>query len=120
VMTKKMKKGVITSGDIKACYDAGDKVVRKIVNRAAKHIGIGIGSLVNVISPEIIVMGGGVVEALGEPFIKRIEKAARKVAFDFAMKNVKIVKAQLGDDAGITGAALLAREAVGKSQSAKP
>jgi glucokinase len=113
LMTKKIDKktGTITSGDIQECYEAGDEVVKKIVHRAAKYLGMGIGSLVNVLSPEIIVFGGGVVEALGEPFLKRIEKEIRKVAFDFSMKNVKIVRAQLGDDAGITGAALLAREA---------
>jgi glucokinase len=112
MMTKKIDKktGTITSGDIQECYDAGDAVVKRIVNRAAKNIGLGIGSLVNVLSPEVIVFGGGVVEALGDGFLKRIEKDIRKVAFDFTMKNVKIVRAQLGDDAGITGAAMLARE----------
>jgi glucokinase len=69
---------------------------------------------VNVLSPEYIVFGGGVVEALGEDFVKRIEKETRRNAFEFSMQNVKIVKAQLGDDAGITGAALLAREALTK------
>ncbi|MEW6130031.1 MAG: ROK family protein [Acidobacteriota bacterium] len=114
LMSKKMnKEGVITSGDIKECYDAGDKVVKKIVNRAAEYIGAGIGSLVNVLSPEVIVFGGGVVEALGEDFIRRIEKEIRRNAFEFSMQNVKVVKAQLGDDAGITGAAMLAREAIG-------
>ena len=113
LMSKKMdKQGTITSGAIRECYEAGDKVVTEVVNRAAKYLGLGLGSLINVISPDIIVMGGGVVEALGEPFIKLVEKAARKVAFDFAMKDVKFVKAQLGDDAGITGAAMLAREAL--------
>jgi glucokinase len=116
LMSKKMDKktGTITSGDIQECYDAGDAVVKRVVNRAAKHIGLGIGSLVNVLSPEVIVFGGGVVEALGESFLKRIEKDIRKVAFDFTMKNVKIVRAQLGDDAGITGAAMLARETLGQ------
>ena len=113
LVTKKMdKNGNITSGDIRECYDAGDKVVTRVVDRAAEHVGLGIGGLINVLSPEIIVMGGGVVEAMGNAFIKRVEKAARQVAFDFAMKDVKFVKAQLGDDAGITGAALLAREAI--------
>jgi glucokinase len=116
LMTKKIDKktGNITSGDIKDCYDAGDAVVKRVVNRAAKNIGLGIGSLVNVLSPEVIVFGGGVVEALGDNFLKRIEREMRKVAFDFSMKNVKVVKAQLGDDAGITGASLLAREALNK------
>jgi glucokinase len=113
LITKKMgKDGTITSGDIKECYEAGDKVVKKIVHRATEYIGAGIGSLVNVLSPEYIVFGGGVVEALGEHFIRRIEKEIARNAFEFSMKNVKIVKAELGDDAGITGAALLAREAL--------
>ncbi len=113
LITKKMSKdGTITSGDIKECYEAGDKVVKKIVHRASEYIGAGIGSLVNVLSPEYIVFGGGVVEALGEGFIRRLEKEIARNAFEFSMKNVKIVKAQLGDDAGITGAALLAREAL--------
>jgi glucokinase len=109
---KKMSKdGIITSNDIKECYEADDKVVKKIVDRAIKYLGLGIGSLVNVLSPEVIIFGGGVVEALGQPFLQRIEKEIRKTAFAFSMKNVRIVRAQLGDDAGITGAALLAREA---------
>jgi glucokinase len=110
---KKMNKetGAISSNDIKECYEAGDKVVKKIIDRATKYLGVGIGSLVNVLSPEIIVFGGGVVEALGEPFLQRIEKEIRKTAFEFSMKNVRIVRAQLGDDAGITGAAMLARDA---------
>lgn len=109
---KKMnKEGIITSNDIRECYEAGDKVVKKIVDRATRYLGAGIGSLVNVLSPEVIVFGGGVVEALGDSFLQRTEKEIRKIAFEFSMKNVRIVRAQLGDDAGITGAAMLARDA---------
>jgi glucokinase len=82
------------------------------MNRAAKSIGIALGSLVNLLGPEIIVLGGGVVEAMGSEFIKRIDQATRKIAFDICARNLKIVEAELGDDAGVIGAAMLAREAL--------
>jgi glucokinase len=53
-----------------------------------------------------------VIEALGAPLIERIDRVARKVAFEFAIKDVRFVRSELGDDAGIIGAAMLARERV--------
>lgn len=103
---------LVSGGDLGRAYRAGDKLVIKVMNRAAEVIGIGIGSLVNVLSPEIVVLGGGVVEAMTDEFIDRIERAMRDIAFDFAAKNVRVVRAALGDDAGVIGAAMLAREAV--------
>jgi len=108
----------ISSGALKEAFDAKDELVVKVVRRAANYIGIGIGSLVNVLSPEIVVLGGGVIEALGDDILPRIERSARKIAFEYAMKDVRIVKAQLGDDAGVIGAAKLAREALTRSGDA--
>src|SRR5262249_54219303 len=81
-----------------------------ILNRAAKYIGIGVGSLVNALGPDVIVLGGGVMEAMSDILLPRIEEAARKVGFQYSMAGVKIVKAELGDDAGIVGASIIARE----------
>ncbi|MFP5262771.1 MAG: ROK family protein [Blastocatellia bacterium] len=99
---------VLSGGDLKKAYDAGDELVSRIVRRAAKLIGVGVGSLVNVLAPEIVVLGGGVVEAMGDDFVQRVDRSARKVAVDFATKDLKIVRAGLGDDAGVIGAAMLA------------
>ncbi|PYP87385.1 MAG: ROK family protein [Blastocatellia bacterium AA13] len=101
---------LLSSKDLKKTYEAGDELVRKVVHRAARYVGIGLGSLVNVLGPEIIVLGGGVVEAMGEKYIARVDRTMRKIAFEFSAKNVRVVKAQLGDDAGVIGAATLARE----------
>ncbi len=98
--------------EMKSAYDSGDELVRKIVHRAAKLIGIGIGSLLNVLGSEMVVLGGGVVEAFGDDFVDRIERSARGIAFEINSKDVKIVRAALGDDAGVIGAAMLAREAL--------
>ena len=100
----------LSGGDLKKAYEAGDELVVKVAHRAAKVIGIGLGGLVNALAPEMIVMGGGVIEAMGEEFVKRIDRSMRKIAFDVSVKDLKIVRAELGDDAGVIGAAMLARE----------
>jgi glucokinase len=117
VISKKVarKNEVLSGQDLKEAYDAGDEVVRKIVHRAAQFIGIGIGSLLNVLASEMVVLGGGLIEAFGDDFIDRIERAARKTAFEINSRNVKIIRTQLGDDAGVIGAAALAREALSSS-----
>ena len=110
----KQEAGLVSGGDLAKAYRAGDKPVVKVMNRAARMIGLGVGSLINVLSPEIVVLGGGVVEAMGDDFVARIDRTARDVAFDFMTRELQVVRAALGDDAGVTGAAMLAREAVGR------
>lgn len=116
-IAKLLRKGpdVLSGKELKAAYDSGDELVMKTVNRAARYAGIGIGSLLNVLGPEIVVLGGGVVEAFGDDFIGRIERVARDIAFEINSKDVKFARAELGDDAGVIGAATLAREAVLKA-----
>lgn len=97
---------------LKAAYDSGDELIERIIHRAAKLIGIGVGSLLNVLGLEMIVLGGGVVEAFGDDFVDRIDRQARDIAFEINAKDVKIKRAALGDDAGVIGSAMLAREAL--------
>src|SRR5262249_11868163 len=54
--------------------------------------------------------GGGVIEALADEMLPTIEKSAARVAFEYSMKGVRIVRAELGDDAGVIGAAIIASE----------
>ena len=105
--------GLLSGKELKAAYDSEDELVRKIAHRAAKFIGIGIGSLLNVLGAEMVVLGGGVIEAFGDDFVERIRRATRDIAFDVNFKNATITRAELGDDAGVIGAAMLARESLG-------
>lgn len=105
--------GLLSGKELKAAYDANDALVRKVAHRAAKRIGIGIGSLLNVLGAEMVVLGGGVIEAFGDDFVERIRRATRDIAFDVNFKNATITRAELGDDAGVIGAAMLARESLG-------
>jgi glucokinase len=83
-----------------------DVLASDVINQVCAYLGAGIASAVNLLNPEIVVIGGGVSEG-GESFIRRIEKEVKRRAFPSATKNLKIVKAKLGNDAGFIGAAML-------------
>lgn len=104
------KGGKLKSGDLADAVAAGDPVATNEVHRAAYFLGLGLGSLINVVGPEVIIIGGGVTLALGEPFLELVRTSARAQALADPLGKVKIVAAGLGDDSGIHGAALLARE----------
>ena len=121
VLASRLKKqnDLLSSQILKTAYDKRDALAVRVMNRTAKSIGIGLGSLVNLFGPEMIVLGGGVIEAMGDEFIRRIDRATRKIAFEICVRDLKIVKAELGDDAGVIGAAMLARESATLARSSK-
>ena len=85
----------------------GDILASDVVNQACGYLGAGIASAVNLLNPQVVVIGGGVSEG-GQSFIRRIEKEVKKRAFPSATKNLKVIRAKLGNDAGFIGAAKLA------------
>lgn len=105
----------VTSSVIAQAVDRGDKVTMRALKKAWKVLGIGIANIVNIVSPEMIVLGGGLIEALGDEPVKAVDKVVRKYAMPHTMDNVPIVRAALGDDAGILGAAVLARDELAKA-----
>lgn len=104
------KSGRLKSRELAAVVQAGDPVAVKEVHRAAYYLGLGLGGLINVLGPEIVIIGGGVTGALGAPWIARIRESARRQILTDPEQQIKIEQAALGDNAGILGAALLARE----------
>src|SRR5256886_14118979 len=99
----------LRSGDLRKAIRRGDKFAAKVVEDAAEYIGIGVSNLVNVLGPEVVVLGGGVIEALADEMLTIITKTAKEHAMPGTMKGVEIIASKLGDSAGITGAAVLAR-----------
>lgn len=97
----------LRSGDLRKAIRRGDKFVEKVIDQAAEYTGIAVGNLMNIFNPEVIVIGGGVVEQLEHEMLPIIEKVARKQALPGTSKGVQIVATRLGDDAGITGGAVL-------------
>ena len=92
----------------KAVFDAlkeGDQVAGEIVEEFASYLGHGLANIAAVTDPSVIVIGGGVSKA-GSILLGYIEKYFQEKAF-FANKDTKFVLAELGNDAGICGAAKL-------------
>ena len=101
---------LIRSQAIAKAVKRGDKPTIKVMRRAAKYLGISVASIVHFLNPEMIVLGGGVIEAMGDSLLDPIRQAASKYALPATMDGVQIVKATLGDNAGVIGASVLARQ----------
>jgi glucokinase len=99
----------LRSGDLRKAIRRGDKFVDRVIEGAAEYIGIGVSNLVNILNPEVVVLGGGVMEALQDEMMGVIVETAQDYAMPGAMKGVEIIASKLGDSAGITGGAVLAR-----------
>jgi glucokinase len=102
----------VKSSQLAEFYQKDDPIATRIVDDAARAIGAGVASVVNFISPELIVIGGGVTKALGESFIERIWDFATRSILPGAAENVRCVPASLGDDSGITGCAAYAQHKI--------
>ena len=94
----------IRSGTLAASIKAGDEIVERIVRRAAELIGRAVGDVVNLLLPDIVVLGGGLVEAMPEILVEGVETAARQRAAPPFAKTFKVTAAKLGDDAVVRGA----------------
>ena len=73
-----------------------DPVALKAVQRAAHFLGLGLGGLVNVFGPEIVIIGGGVVDALGDPWVDLVRTAARSQIITDPDGHIKIERAVPG------------------------
>jgi len=102
----------IRSGDLADSIRDGDHAVEEILYDAARAIGAGVAALVNLLCPDMIVMGGGLVEAMPELFVGHALKVARKRVMPAYRRSFNMVPALLGDDAGAIGAAAWARHSV--------
>jgi glucokinase len=90
---------------------AGDTAVESIVRNAARHIGLAVADVVNLLAPDVVVLGGGLVEALPTIFLGEARKAVCGQSMQAFTKTTKILAAELGDNATVMGAAALAAAA---------
>jgi glucokinase len=85
----------------------GDELALEIFRRMGVYLGIGLANLINILNPEMIVIGGGVVNGW-DLFEKHMHQQVEERAFPLLTARLKIVRAKCGDDAGLLGAARLA------------
>lgn len=104
-------KGNIENINAKIIFDCakdGDKVANMVVNRMVKYLSIGISNLIDCIDPSIIALGGGVSKA-GDYLLDKIKKQLPKYLTFESLVKAEILIAELGNDAGIMGAANLGK-----------
>ncbi|HYE03253.1 MAG TPA: ROK family protein [Phycisphaerales bacterium] len=105
--------GEIKSKTIAKAYQADDALTRQVVDDGAELVGIAAASAVTLLGLPRVVLGGGLSEALGEPFVERVREATRRNVFPRRLRTVDVVASTLMDDAGVIGAALIAAERAG-------
>jgi glucokinase len=104
--------GQITPQVIFEAASAGDEAALGIFKEMGCYLGFGLGSLINVVSPESIVIGGGISQAW-DFFYPSLAASLKNQALFGSERTVKIVQAKLGPDAGIIGSGLYALEQAG-------
>jgi len=97
----------ITGAYVNECADKGDEPARDIFTRIGYYLGVACASLANALNPELGVIGGGLAQA-GDKILVPLRKELRRRALAPAGKRLRVELAQLGDDAGLVGAAGLA------------
>ncbi len=107
--------GRIGSREFLAAIEQGDAVAKATVKRTAEYLGYACASLIHLLSPEMIVLGGGVMEALAPYMLDRIREVAEARCMPGCYDGIEIVDAQCGDDAGILGVAAVTFESLGHS-----
>jgi glucokinase len=99
---------VLTGKSVTAAAQAGDAAAIAVLAEVGFWLGVGIASLINAFDPEIVVVGGGGMKA-GDLLLVPARESARDRVIGLAHRSMPpVVAAELGDDAGVVGAALLA------------
>ena len=97
----------VTSKDIFVAAAEGDKFADSIVDKVSEYLGLATANISNILNPDSVVIGGGV-SAAGEFLRSRVEGYFTRYAFPQVRRTTKVKLAELGNDAGIIGAASLA------------
>ncbi len=95
----------IRSGILGTAIKAGDETVNQIVRRAAQQIGVALANVIHLLAPDIVVLGGGLVQAMPDLFIAEVSETARGRVMKSFRNTFRVVAAKLEDDATVMGAA---------------
>ena len=94
----------ITAETVYEAIVAGDQYATEVMHETAKFLGTGVANLINVLNPEMVVVSGGVTRA-GDHLFGPLRAEVRRRAFREAFEHCQIVSSELGDMAGVIGAA---------------
>ena len=104
MMADAVTDGVFRSKYLKKALAEGDPVTVEAVDRACHYLAIATGNLINTFSPDVVIYGGGVIEAEGERFLSKILAEVDRYCMPSIRNTVELKNAALGDDSVIYGA----------------
>lgn len=114
VITELIKEnGGLRSKHIKQALDEGDEIVMNSVTEAAEYLSSGLATIINFYNPQLIILGGGLIEAVDFYYDITVKKALAK-SLPTPSEQVKITKTALKDHSGIIGASLLQKLSEGQ------
>ena len=103
--------GTISAADVHAVAESGDGRSAEIIRAAGRHLGLGIASLINLMSPQAVIIGGGLT-ALGDRYVGAARSAAVASSYVQRLRPARIEVTPLPETAGAIGAGLIAIEAL--------
>ncbi|MFM7059125.1 MAG: ROK family protein [Planctomycetota bacterium] len=99
----------IRSSALAKSIERGDGVIERIVRRAAEVVGQGIGCLINILAPDAVILGGGLVEAMPKLYLESVDAGVRRNVLPSLAGCARLKVSELGDLAAAVGAAALVR-----------
>ena len=113
LLAEAVQAGVFKSKKLKKALLAEDEVAREAVDRSCHYLAVATGSLINIFSPDLVLFGGGVIEAVGDLFLENILREVDKYCMPEIRSTVELKNASLGDDSVLYGALALMEEQQG-------
>ena len=103
MMAEAVQEGVFRSKKLKKALAAGDAVATEAVDRACHYLAVATGNMINTLSPDLVLYGGGVIEAVGDIFLEKVLKEVDRYCMPAIRPSVDIKIAELGDDSILYG-----------------
>jgi glucokinase len=110
----------IKSNAIAQAWISKDPLTVRTLKNAAFYIGRAVAIVISILNPDAVILGGGLIEALDNAFFQQVIKSTEMHTLPTMLKETKIVRALLGDDAGVIGAAFYARDCLSRNETYLP
>jgi glucokinase len=106
----------VTAQTVQLAAEKGDPLANELILKTAYYFGVGLANLINIFNPEMIVIGGGL-SNMGDRLLKPAYQVAEERAFKQAYRAVRFVRAALGRNSGVIGAAAFAFDEMKRARS---
>lgn len=104
ILKEDILNGILKSSKLRDACEKEDELALAAMEQFKEYLGMGVGIIMNIFNPDIILLGGGIIEAFGDELLVDIKAYAKAYAMKGIFQNTKIKKSHLGDDAVIYGA----------------